>query len=169
LEFHKLGTPLNNSRSYEEYNRYHSQGHNDPLVHGIGLFRHEILCILLCAPTFSSAHRKSPLFYGIKTTILQVKEELSMDKTVLNKLKNRAVGVASAALVRVELTTEEGRLKTKFQSLGQKLYGAVQDDLLKAIKDDPSVVELIGGIEETKKKIAELEKKLAKGTSGEET
>ena len=92
-----------------------------------------------------------------------------MDKTVLNKLKNRAMGMASAALVRVELATEEGRLKTKFQSLGQKLYGAVQDDLLKAIKDDPSVVELIGGIEETKKKIAELENKLAKGTAGEET
>ena len=91
-----------------------------------------------------------------------------MDKTVLNKLKNHAVGLASAALdrVRVELATEESRLKTKFQSLGQKLYGAVQDDLLKAIKDDPSVVELIGGIEESQKKIAELEKKLSKENVG---
>ena len=89
-----------------------------------------------------------------------------MDKTVLNKLKNHAASLASAALVRVELATEESRLKTKFQSLGQKLYGAVQDDLLKAIKDDPAVVELIGGIEESQKKIAELEKKLSKESVG---
>jgi hypothetical protein len=109
---------------------------------------------------------KSPLFYGVKTTILRVKKGTLMDKTVLNKLKNHAVGLASAALVRVELATEESRLKTKFQSLGQKLYGAVQDDLLKAIKDDPAVVELIGGIEESQKKIAELEKKLSKENVG---
>ena len=89
-----------------------------------------------------------------------------MDKTVLNKLKNHAASLASAALVRVELATEESRLKTKFQSLGQKLYGAVQDDLLKAIKDDPAVVELIGGIEESQKKIAELEKKLSRENVG---
>ena len=89
-----------------------------------------------------------------------------MDKTVLNKLKNRAAGLASSALVRIELAAEEGRLKAKFQSLGQKLYGAVQDDLLKAIKDDPSVVELIGGIEESQKKIAELKGKLSKESAG---
>ena len=41
-----------------------------------------------------------------------------MDKTVLNKLKNHAMGFASATLVRVELATEESRLKTKFQALG---------------------------------------------------
>lgn len=86
-----------------------------------------------------------------------------MSETTLNKLKIRALGVASRALVRVELATEESRLKTKYQSLGQKLYSAVQDDLLKTIKDDPSVVELIGGIFECKKKIQELENRLEKG------
>ena len=109
---------------------------------------------------------KSPLFYGVKTTILRVEKGTLMDKTVLNKLKNRAAGLASSALIRIELAAEEGRLKAKFQSLGRKLYGAVQDDLLKAIKDDPSVVELIGGIEESQKKIAELKGKLSKESAG---
>ncbi|MCQ2063095.1 MAG: hypothetical protein MJY99_07125 [Fibrobacter sp.] len=90
-----------------------------------------------------------------------------MNETTLNKLKNKAMGFAASALTRVELANEEGRLKAKFQSLGQKLYAAVQGDLLNAMKDDPSVVELVGGIEETKKKIADLEQKLA-GTKVEE-
>ena len=84
-----------------------------------------------------------------------------MKETTLNKLKNKATGIASGALSRVELVTEENRLKTKFQALGQKVYLAVQGDLLNAMKDDPLVVALLGEIEETKKKIAELESKIA--------
>ena len=73
-----------------------------------------------------------------------------------------------------EKWVHEQTLNTILQSKCKEKIVAVsltisQDDLLKAIKDDPSVVELIGGIEETKKKIAELENKLAKGTAGEET
>lgn len=83
-----------------------------------------------------------------------------MNGTALNKIKSKALGVAGTALTRVELATEESRLKTKFQSLGQKLYKAVQDDLLSTIKNDPSVVELIGDIEESKRRIGELEEKL---------
>lgn len=84
-----------------------------------------------------------------------------MDKTTLNKLKIKATGFASGALTRVELAAEENRLKTRFQALGQKLYQAVQGDLLAAMKDDPQVVALLGEIEETKKKIADLENKIA--------
>ncbi|WP_290746021.1 hypothetical protein [Fibrobacter sp. UBA4309] len=84
-----------------------------------------------------------------------------MKETTLNKLKNKATGIASGALSRVELVTEENRLKTKFQALGQKVYLAVQGDLLNAMKDDPLVVALLGEIEETKRKIAELESKIA--------
>ena len=51
-----------------------------------------------------------------------------MNGTALNKIKSKALGVAGTALSRVELATEEGRLKTKFQSLGQKLYKAVQGE-----------------------------------------
>ena len=55
------------------------------------------------------------------------------------------------------------RLKAKFQALGRKVYRAVQGDLLNAMKDDPSVVALVGEIEETQKKIAALEDKVAGG------
>lgn len=83
-----------------------------------------------------------------------------MNGMALNKLKSKALGVAGSALTRVELASEESRLKTKFQALGQKLYKAVQDDLLSTIKNDPSVVELIGDIEESKRRIDELESKI---------
>ena len=88
-----------------------------------------------------------------------------MNGTALNKIKSKALGVAGTALSRVELATEESRLKTKFQALGQKLYKAVQGDLLNTIKDDPSVVELIGDIEETKRRIEDLEANIAGGDS----
>ena len=86
-----------------------------------------------------------------------------MNETTLNKLKNKATAFASGALSRVEIATEESRLKAKFQALGKKVYRAVQGDLLNAMKDDPSVVELIGDIEETKRRIEDLEAKIAGG------
>ena len=78
-----------------------------------------------------------------------------MNETAINKLKTKAKDLAGSALARVELATEESRLKTRFQSL------AVQGDLLGVIKDDPAVVELLGEIEEGKRRIDELEKKIA--------
>lgn len=84
-----------------------------------------------------------------------------MNETAINKLKTKAKDLAGSALARVELATEEGRLKTRFQSLGQKLYQAVRGDLLGTIKDDPAVVELLGEIEEGKRRIEDLEKKIA--------
>ena len=86
-----------------------------------------------------------------------------MNGMALNKLKSKALGVAGSALTRVELASEESRLKTRFQALGQKLYKAVQGDLLGTIKNDPSVVELIGEIEETQRRIADLESKIGGG------
>lgn len=94
-----------------------------------------------------------------------------MDKSVLNKLKSKAFGFANAAQskassladtarTRVELTMEEQKLKSKYQSLGQKLYGAIQGNLLDTMKEDPSVVEIIGGIEEAQKKIKDLDARL---------
>ena len=45
-------------------------------------------------------------------------------------------------------------------ALGQKLHGAIRDDLLQTIKDDPSVVELLGAIEEEKRVIESLRKRI---------
>lgn len=81
-------------------------------------------------------------------------------KNSVNGLKDSAVNFASTALLRVELAAEESRLKNRFQALGQKLHGAIRDDLLSAIKDDPSVVELLGAIEEQKRKIQALQNQI---------
>lgn len=91
-----------------------------------------------------------------------------MYETPLNKLKNKALSAASSAILRVELATEESKLKKDFQTLGLKLHGAVRDDLLAAIKDDPSVVELLGAIEERKRRIKNLEKRIENSGEDEE-
>lgn len=79
-----------------------------------------------------------------------------MSKIPLNKLKKTAVDFASVALLRVELAAEESKLKKNFQALGQKVHGAIRDDIISAIKDDPAVVELLGEIEERKRNIKSL-------------
>ena len=83
-----------------------------------------------------------------------------MDEKTLNKLKITALNYASTALLRVELAAEESKLKKHFQALGQKLHGAVRDDLLNTIKDDPSVVEILGAIEEEKRVIESLRNRI---------
>lgn len=83
-----------------------------------------------------------------------------MAEKTLNKIKNRALNLASTALLRVELANEESKLKKRFMALGQKLHGAIRDDLLETIKDDPSVVELLGSIEEEKRIIESLCKRI---------
>ena len=106
----------------------------------------------------------SPLIFTVKNYyFLGPSEEKFMNGTPFNKIKSTALGLAGTTLARVELASEEGRLKTKFQALGQKLYKAVQGDLLGTIKNDPSVVELIGDIKETQRRIADLESKIGGG------
>jgi hypothetical protein len=83
-----------------------------------------------------------------------------MAEKTLNKIKNKALNLASTALLRVELANEESKLKKRFMALGQKLHGAIRDDLLETIKDDPSVVELLGSIEEEKRIIESLRKRI---------
>ena len=84
-----------------------------------------------------------------------------MKESAINKLKSKAMGLASTTFLRVELAHEESKLKTKFQALGKKLHLAIQGDILTAIKDDPQVVMILGDIEETKRRIAELERQVA--------
>ncbi|MDD7497478.1 hypothetical protein [Fibrobacter sp.] len=93
-----------------------------------------------------------------------------MAEKTLNKIKNKALNLASTALLRVELANAEPKLKKRFMALGQKLHGAVRDDLLQTIKDDPSVVELLGAIEEEKRHIESLRKRIENpGAESEET
>ena len=88
------------------------------------------------------------------------KRNVNMAEKTLNKIKNKALNYASTALLRVELANEESKLKKRFMALGQKLHGAIRDDLLQTIKDDPSVVELLGAIEEEKRLIETLRKRI---------
>jgi hypothetical protein len=159
-----LGTSLNEHRIHEEYDCDSSNSHDNPLIQGVLFLWHEIFSILFCASAFASAHVMSPLIFTVKNYyFLGPSEEKFMNGTPFNKIKSTALGLAGTTLARVELASEEGRLKTKFQALGQKLYKAVQGDLLGTIKNDPSVVELIGDIEETQRRIADLESKIGGG------
>lgn len=93
-----------------------------------------------------------------------------MTEKTLNKIKNKALNYASTAVLRLELANEESKLKKRFATLGQKLHGAIRDDLLATIKDDPSVVELLGSIEEEKRIIDSLRKRINNtGSESEET
>jgi hypothetical protein len=57
------------------------------------------------------------------------------------------------------LITEESRQEKRFKILGEKVLQAVLDDKLDTLKDDPSIVELVGAIQEKKKIIQELRQK----------
>lgn len=89
-----------------------------------------------------------------------------MNETPLNRLKNAAKGYAASALTRVELSMEESKLKSKYQTLGQKLYESVRNGDLSKIKEDVSVIEIIGAIYESKSRIEELEKNLNPSDEG---
>lgn len=78
----------------------------------------------------------------------------------LKDLRAQALECSEAVLTHVKLTSETSKLNKSYQLLGQKLYGAICDDLLKNIKDDPSVVEIIGEIEERLRSIKLLHETL---------
>lgn len=79
-----------------------------------------------------------------------------MNKTPLNLLKNKAKSCASIVRNRVDVTSEEAKLAADYRKLGKKVYAAVLDNLLASMKDDPSVVELVGAISERLKRISQL-------------
>jgi hypothetical protein len=67
--------------------------------------------------------------------------------------------------LRVDLVAEQSRLKSKFESLGERLLRSLQEGSLDTLKEDPAVVELVGAIEENKARIRELEKRCQKDFS----
>lgn len=79
-----------------------------------------------------------------------------MNETPLNLLKNKAKSYASLVRNRVDVSAEEAKLANDYRELGKKVYAAVLNDLLASMKNDSSVVELIGSIEERLKRISQL-------------
>ncbi|MCQ2098233.1 MAG: hypothetical protein MJY87_09885 [Fibrobacter sp.] len=86
-----------------------------------------------------------------------------MGETPLNKLKNKGKECATAVLLQVNLAAEEARLRKCFTELGKKLHGAVKGKTLIDIKDDPSVVEVLGEIEERTRGINALKDQIKNG------
>ena len=82
-----------------------------------------------------------------------------MVKNSLKRIKSGATHCASSVLFRLDLITEESRQEKRFKILGEKVLQAVLDDKLDTLKDDPSIVELVGAIQEKKKIIQELRQK----------
>lgn len=88
-----------------------------------------------------------------------------MSESPLNKLKNGALQCASALLLRVDIVAEEYRLNDKYRMLGEKVLDFIKNDSLDTVKEDPSIVELIGAIHENEVRIQELKKRSSKKCS----
>lgn len=82
-----------------------------------------------------------------------------MTETVLNRLKSGALNCASTVLNRMNIATEESRLKAKYEALGRRLLPALENDALDTLKNDPDVVELVGSISEMRTRLNALKKR----------
>lgn len=85
-----------------------------------------------------------------------------MSEIPLKKLKNKSKDYASAMLMRVDLAMEESKLNKCFTRLGKKLHGTLKTQLFTDVKNDPTMVELLGEIEERRKVIKDLKNRLEK-------
>ncbi len=82
-----------------------------------------------------------------------------MTETVLNRLKSGALNCASTVLNRMNIATEESRLKAKYEALGRRLLPALENNALDTLKNDPDVVELVGSISEMRTRLNALKKR----------
>lgn len=82
-----------------------------------------------------------------------------MTETVLNRLKSGALNCASTVLNRMNIATEESRLKAKYEALGRRLLPALEKNALDTLKNDPDVVELVGSISEMRTRLNALKKR----------
>ena len=65
------------------------------------------------------------------------KELKFMAENTLNKIKNGALSCACSVLNKINIATEESRLKAKYESLGRRLLPALEKDALDERKNDP--------------------------------
>ena len=86
-----------------------------------------------------------------------------MAENTLNKIKNGGLSCACSVLNKINIATEESRLKAKYESLGRRLLPALEKDALDELKNDPEVVELVGNISEIRARIRDMKKREQKG------
>ncbi len=82
-----------------------------------------------------------------------------MTETVLNRIKCGALNCASTVLNRMNVATEESRLRAKYEALGRRLLPALENDALDTLKNDPDVVELVGEISEMRTRLNAMKKR----------
>lgn len=85
-----------------------------------------------------------------------------MAETVLNRIKLGALNCASTVLNRMNVATEESRLKAKYEALGRRLLPALENHALDTLQNDPEVVELVGSISEIRTRINVMKKRACK-------
>lgn len=85
-----------------------------------------------------------------------------MAESMFDKLKTGALGCASTVLNKMNVATEESRLKAKYEALGRRLLPALENDALEALKNDPDVVELVGSIAEARTRIQAMKQRNSK-------
>ncbi len=85
-----------------------------------------------------------------------------MAETVLNRIKLGALNCASTVLNRMNVATEESRLKAKYEALGRRLLPALENQALDTLQNDPEVVELVGSISEIRTRISAMKKRACK-------
>ncbi len=85
-----------------------------------------------------------------------------MTETVLNRLKSGALNCASTVLNKMNIATEESRIKAKYEALGRRLLPALENDALDTLKNDPDVVELVGAISEMRTRLNALKARTKK-------
>ncbi len=85
-----------------------------------------------------------------------------MTETVLNRLKSGALNCASAVLNKMNIATEESRIKEKYEALGRRLLPALENDALDTLRNDPDVVELVGAISEMRTRLNALKTRAKK-------
>lgn len=86
-----------------------------------------------------------------------------MAENTLNKIKNSALSCACSVLNKMNIATEESRLKAKYEALGRRLLPALEKNALDELKNDPEVVELVGNISEIRARVRDMKKRDQKG------
>ena len=76
-----------------------------------------------------------------------------MNKNPLRKMKLCASSVMSDVFRKVNLSAEEARLRNKYEILGEKVLKSVENGTLNSLKEEPSIVELVGAIHENQVRI----------------
>ncbi len=79
---------------------------------------------------------------------------------VKDRVKNGAARLSSKILWRIDIASEESKQEKRFKELGERVFQTLLEGKPEDLKTDPITVELLGSIQEHKKKIQAMQNKL---------